>query len=61
MANVHKTKEDAVNYLIEILEYPHGREIFRENLLREDEDSVLYILNYFVDSVTNNIIKDEND
>lgn len=59
MANVHKTKEDAVNYLIKILEYPHGRENFRENLLREDEDTILYILDYFVDSVTNNIIRNE--
>lgn len=59
MANVHKTKIEAVNHLIEILQYPHGRENFKEKLLKEDEDTILYILNYYVDSVTNNIIRDE--
>ena len=60
MANTHKTKEELVNYLVELLSNPHFREEFRKNLMVEDDDFVLYILNYLVDNYNNNILRSED-
>jgi hypothetical protein len=60
MANTHKTKEELVNYLVELLSHSHIREDFRKNLMSEDDDFVLYILNNLVDDNTNNILRSED-
>ena len=60
MANVLKTKEELVDYLIEFLSYPHNIEIFRKNLMNEDVDIVLYILNELIDEDTNNILRNDD-
>ena len=56
MANTHKNKEELVNYLISMLSESHIREDFRKNLMKEDDDFVLYILNNLVDDNTSNIL-----
>lgn len=60
MANTHKTKKEAVDYLIKLISSEHIREDFRKNLMKENDDFVLYILNNLVDDNTNNILRSDD-
>ena len=42
MANVHRTKKEMVDHIIDLVSSEHIREDFRKNLMEEDNDLVLY-------------------
>lgn len=57
MANVHHSKEELVDYLVEMLSHEHIREYLRKKIIKEDTEVILYFLDNFVDENNNNVKK----